>query len=246
MILTAQQIIDQALKLIGVLGVGTTLTDQEYTDSLLTLNLMIDRWNLTDLLVYSTNPHTFPFTPGKQKYTLGVGGDFNMIRPSKIDHISVLINTNPDLPIEVPLDANFDLEGWQNIVVKNITNLFPLYCYNNTGYPFMELNFWPIPQAATSSVVLYTWDLMPYIANLTDNVDLPTGYIDAIIYNLAIRLAQMFDRVPSADLIKEAANAKSDINDINSGSIALKLDPAFGGKSSAGSIAAKTYGRVMF
>jgi hypothetical protein len=245
MILTAQQIIDQALKLIGVLGVGTDITAQEYTDSLLTLNLMVDRWNLTDLLVYSTNPHVFPFVPGKQKYTLGTGGDWDMERPSKIDRISIQYNTNTGTPVEIPLDADFDLEGWQNIVIKNIPSLFPQFCYNNTGYPFMELNFWPIPQGQVN-VILYTWDQMPFINALADNVELPTGYTDAIIYNLAIRLAQMFDRVPSPQLLKEAAAAKSDINDINSGSPTIHVDPAFCGRRGSGSIGVRTQGRVVF
>ena len=205
---------------------------------------MVDRWNLSDLLVYSTNPHTFSLTANKQKYTLGTGGDFDIPRPSRIERVSILIPGSNNYNIELPIDATFDLEQWQSLVVKSTPSAFPLSMWNNTGYPFMELNFWPIPQQ-TCSVVLYTWDLMPQMVNLSNQIELPTGYSDAIIYNLAVRLAQLFDRVPTPSLVAEAKQAKADINDINAGTPAQHLDPMWSGNNSASSsIAAKSWGRV--
>jgi hypothetical protein len=244
MLITAQQVIDQALSLIGVKSTGSVITAEEYQDCLLTMNLMVDRWNLSDLLVYSTNPHTFAFVPNQQTYTLGTGGDFDMPRPSRIDRVSIQIPGSNNYNVELPIDADFDLESWQNLVVKQTPSQFPLCMWNNTGYPFMELNFWPIPQGPCS-VVLYTWDLMPQIVNLVDQIELPTGYSDAIIYNLAVRLAQLFDRVPSPQLLAEAKAAKSDINDINAGTPTTHYDPMWSGSNSAASnIAAKSWGRV--
>lgn len=247
MLLTAQQIIDQSLKLCGILGDGTLMTSQEYTDCLLQLNLMIDRWNLVDLLVYSTNPHTFSFISGKQYYTLGTGGDFDMPRPAKVDRISIQYagTSNSGIPVEMPIDQDFDLEHWQSLMVKNIPSIFPVICYNNTGFPFMNLGFWPIPQGP-ASVILYTWDLMPFIVNLIDIVELPTGYTDAIINNLALRLCQMFDRQPSQQLVSEAAQSKHEINDINAGTPTLHIDGMWLGNDRTGSTAAQTIGRVVF
>jgi len=241
---TAQDIIDQSLRLIGVLGDGTSITAKEYTDCLLTLNMMVDRWNLTDLLVWSTNPHTFPLVMGKQSYNLGTGGDFDMLRPSRVERISIQYPSNTGVPLEFPLDAEFDLEKWQAVIVKNIPGAFPVICYNNTGYPYMQLNFWPIP-TAPCNVILYTWDRMPYIVNLTDIVDLPTGYTDAIVYNLAIRLAQMFDRQPSDMLIREAMQAKHDVNDVNLGTPSGKIEGMWSIGNRANNIATTSIGRVV-
>ncbi len=246
MILTAQQIIDQSLRLIGVLGVGTEITAQEYSDCLQQLNLMVDKWNLVDLLVYSTNPHIFPFISGQQSYTLGTGGDWDMPRPARIDRMSIQYPNNSTVPIELAIDANFNLESWQNIIVKNIPGQFPLVCWNNTGFPYMTLNFWPIP-SGPANVVLYTWDMMPLVPNLVSNVELPTGYSDAIIFNLAVRLCMMFDRQPSQMLLQEAMKAKNDINDINADIPSLHYDPMFAGSNAPNlSIAAKSYGNVVF
>ncbi|MCI4436727.1 MAG: hypothetical protein JHC33_07980, partial [Ignisphaera sp.] len=218
-------------------------TADEYQLALKTLNRMIDRWNLNDLLVYSTNPHTFPFVPGKQAYTLGATGDFDMPRPSRIERISIQYG-DPAMPIELGIDADFDLEAWQNLVVKKTPSVFPLACYNNTGYPFMELNFWPVP-SGPANVILYTWDLMPFIVSLADTIDLPTGYSDAIVYNLAIRLAQLFDRVPSPSLVQEAKQAIHDINDINDSTPTIHYDAMFHGNGN-GNIAAKSIGYTIF
>lgn len=240
---TALAIVDSALNLIGVLGDGTTITPKEYSDSLLQLNRMLDRWNLTDVLIYATNPHTFPLVPGQQSYNLGLTGDFNMARPSRIERISIQYPATSGVLLELPLDQDFDLEHWQSIVVKDIPSAFPVICYNNTGYPFMNLNFWPYP-TAPCNVILYTWDMMPIITNLTDIVALPAGYTDAIVYNLAIRLAQLFDRAPSANLIQEARQAKHDINTINAGTPTLHIDGMWSGNRNS-SLAAQSIGRVV-
>jgi len=243
MIETAIEVIDSAFGLIGVYSTGSTITPEEYQLALKTLNRMIDRWNLNDLLVYSTNAHVFPFVPGQQKYTLGATGDFDMPRPSKIERLSVQYG-DPANPIELGIDADFDLEAWQNLVVKKTPSVFPLCCYNNTGYPFMELNFWPIP-SGPANVILYTWDLMPFVSDLSDIIELPTGYTDAIVYNLAIRLAQLFDRVVSPSLLMEAKQAIRDINNINDGTPVQHYDPMWsGGKN--GNVATQSIGRVVF
>ena len=244
MLETAQDIIDSAFGLIGVYSTGNTITPEEYQLALKTLNRMVDRFNLSDLLVYSTNPHTFPFVPGQQSYNLGTGGDFDMPRPSKIEAMSIILNNDQGSPMELPIDVNFDLESWQHLVVKNIPSTFPVACYNNTGFPYMLLNFWPVPTVTTSSIKLYTWDLMPFINNLNDMVELPTGYSDAIVYNLAIRLAQLFDRPASPELVKEAALAKHDINDINAGTPTLHIGSEWGQRNN-GSLAAQSIGRVV-
>lgn len=245
MLITAQQAIDQALKTIGVLGTGTTITAQEYEDSLFALNLMLDSWSISDTFVYSNSSHTFPFIPGQQVYTLGTGGDFDYPRPANVERISVLYPGTGTTPVELPLDIATDLEDWQNITVKDTPSVFPLICYINYSFPLMELNFWPIPNG-NASVILYTWDLLPNnLANLTDIIELPQGYSEAVILNLAVKLAQMFDRQPSPQLLSDARQAKHAINDINAGTPTLHYDPLFAGRSGALSMAYKSFGRVV-
>jgi len=186
---------------------------------------------------------TFPLTANKQSYTLGTGGDFSTPRPVKIEKLSVIYSGTGTTSIELPLDAAFNLEQWQNICVKSTPSNFPLACYIRPEYPNQILNFWPIP-TGPASIILYTWDQMPNLVNLTDLIELPQGYSDALIYNLAVRLCQMFDRVPSPQLLQEAKEAKHDINDINAGSVALHLDPMWTG-GRATNLAAQSMGYTV-
>ena len=220
MIETAKSIIDSSLKLIGVLGVGTEVTTAEYDECLLQLNRLMDTWNNDDLLVYSITANTFPLVIGTKTYTLGEQGDFNMVRPSRIEKVSIVYGTSPE--IELPISAENQVENWQNIVVKDVTSTFPLFVYLNYNFPHIECNFWPVP-GAPCAVRFYVWEPFPLVQTIDDDIVLPPGYSDALVYNLALRLAQLFDRQPSQHVQQMAIRTASSINDINSGSISLKI-----------------------
>lgn len=228
--ITVRKIIEGSFKLLGIMSDGSTLTAAEYDDALDTFNDLVQAWNLENLLVYSTNRDTFPFVSGQQTYTLGTGGNFNMPRPTRIERASISYNISPS--VEIPLKL-IDVESWQNIAVKETQGTFPLYLYINNGYPYTELNFWPVP-TGPSQVILYTWHQLDIAANLDTVLSLPQGYNRALKYNLAMEIASMFDKVPTAIVQRNAILSKSSINDINAGSPIATADSAFARKSSVG------------
>ena len=57
------------------------------------LNQMIDAWNADRLAIFTVSSNDFPFILGQQSYTLGSGGDFDMIRPARITGISAILLT---------------------------------------------------------------------------------------------------------------------------------------------------------
>lgn len=228
--ITVRKIIESSFKLLGIMSDGSTLTASEYEDALDSFNDLIQAWNLENLLVYSTNRDIFPFSPGQQTYNLGAGGDFNMPRPTRIERASISYNISPS--VEIPLKL-IDVESWQNIAVKETSGTFPLYLYINSGYPFTELNFWPVP-TGPAQVILYTWHQLDVAANLDTILSLPQGYNRALKYNLAMEISSMFDKIPTAIVQRNAILSKSSINDINSGSPIATADSAFARKSSAG------------
>ena len=146
--------------------------------------------------------------------------------------------------IELPLDPGMDLEHWQAITVKGVQSLWPMCMYNDFGFPFMTLKFWPIPNGS-ASCKLYTWDIIEAPATLDAMVELPMGYSAALINNLALLVCQMFDRQPSDYLIAEARASKHDINGIND-QIAPQMhtDPLWGGVSGSTAMFLASRGRV--
>ena len=229
MIETANTLILDAYGLLGIPGEGASLTADETSLAIRVLNRMIGNWNIKDLLVYAVTATTFPFVANKKTYMLGSGGDFDFPRPSRIERMSVVYpnpTMNPASTVEIPVTF-LNLQEWQNVAVKNVQGtLFPSLCYNDDSYPFMTLNFWPAP-GATCSCILYTWDMLPEIVNLTDVISLPPGYTQALLTNLAVKLAPYFSITPSDQIVSDALESKHDIDGINSGALGIVNDPMY-------------------
>src|SRR6185437_12895704 len=130
---TAFDIITSALKLVGVLADGETPSDDTANQGLSVFNDMIDGWNAERNAIFTTRTDDFPLILGKQAYTLGAGGDFNIPRPARIDAMSAILLSNPSNPVEVPMNL-WSVEDWQNVPVKSVSGSFPLSCYDD-GVP---------------------------------------------------------------------------------------------------------------
>jgi len=203
---TALDLITSSLRLINVLASGEPCPIDMANDSLMVLNDMIDSWNAQRLAIYTTRSDDFPLVSGKQSYTLGIDGDFNMTRPPQIDGMSAILLYNPSNPVEVPITM-FAVDQWQNqLPVKSVAGSFPLICYDTGDFPLRTLNFWPIPTVSTNKVRIYSWQQLA-AQSLSVAVSFPPGYRQAIRYNLAVLLAAEYAS-PLADVVSTVA-AKS-------------------------------------
>jgi hypothetical protein len=193
---TALDIITSALKLTAVLADGETPDINTANQGLSVLNDMIDAWNADRLAIYTTRSDDFPYVLGKQSYTLGSGGDFDIPRPARIDAMSTMLIQNPSNPIEVPITL-FSVDDWQlKVPVKQVNGSFPLICYDTGDFPLRTLNFWPIPSQQQNAVRIYSWQALA-AQTLQSQVSFPPGYAEAIRYNLAVRIAAEFGVDPS-------------------------------------------------
>src|ERR1700742_374469 len=125
----ALDLIASALRLINVIAAGEFVPEPMANDALQVLNDMIDSWNTDSLAIYTTRTDDFPFVLGKQSYTLGAGGDFNIPRPPEITGMSTIQLTDPDNPVEIPI-AMYTIAEWQTQipVKKGVTGSIPLIC----------------------------------------------------------------------------------------------------------------------
>lgn len=230
----ALDIISSAMRLIGSLAEGETLPSSSASDGLLVLNGMVDSWQIERLMLFTTQPvakdiNGIPFTlNGQQSYTLGTGGTLNYPRPPRVDRYSIVVLNNPAQPLELPIDSLTDAE-WQMIPVKNVSSALPTTVYNDLGFPFMTLSFWPIPNTAVQ-LILYIWVALSQFADLVTDYTFPPGYNEALRYNLALRLiaeypgnypAQVMQTVPAL-----ATAAISKIKSFNTPLSYLYCDPA--------------------
>ena len=85
----------------------------------------------------------------------------------------------------------YDDVQWQGIANKSTSSLLPQVCFDDGGFPDRLLSFWPIPTQA-NPITLYVWTALTQFADMTLPMTFPPGYLEAIRYNLAVRLFAEF------------------------------------------------------
>ena len=222
--MNAQQITSAALRVIGSLASGETPTNAEAQDALSILNMQMDSWNAERLAIFTVASQAFTFTPNQQAYTVGAGANFNIPRPPRIEKISTILLTNPAQPLELPLQM-LTFEQWQQVPVKAVPSTIPTMVYDDGGFPYRTLSFWPIPTQANQAV-LYFWTALTQFADLVTDYTFPPGYFEAIKYQLAMRLYPEFGRPVDPAIERIAIEALERIKSFNVPILPLGVDPA--------------------
>lgn len=186
-----------ALREIGVLAQGEPIDGDTQTDCQLRANLMLDSWNAERLMIFQVqrtindiNGNPLALTAGQQTYTVGAGGNFNIPRPARIERMGIISLTNPQQPLELPMDYLTD-EQWANIPVKNIQSSLPLMVWDDQGFPLRNLWYWCVPNIQVNTAI-YVWTALTQFTSLTTSYELPPAYMEAVVYNLALRLGPSY------------------------------------------------------
>ncbi len=226
--MTALDLINGSLRLLGVLATGEAPAADEANDALNALNEMLDSWSTESLLIYAKIIESFALVGGQQVYTMGSGGNFNTARPLSVERAAIsVLSSNP--ANEIPLEL-LNLDQWANINVKTVTSSIPLKLYIDGANPLTNLNLWPIPTVA-NNIVLYSWKPLSSIATLQTAIVIPPGYLKALRFNLAMTLAAEFGRQVDPIVAAGAAESKASIKRMNVKDQLLVTDPAIAAHS---------------
>lgn len=228
--LTAVSLITRALKTIGVLAAGDTPGGYMITDSFLDLNEMMGSLAIQPQTIPVVTREVFTLTAGRggttDPYTIGPGGDFNTSRPADIESAGLLLNSSTPA-VEVPRAVLTD-EAYQAIAIKDLaSSLFTSVYYSQTFASGLgEINLWPVPNIATNSLVLYRSEQLSTFTNLTATYYVPNGYAEMLRYQLAVRLAMVFQKPVSDGLERMAALSLANVKRANNKIFDLTTDPA--------------------
>jgi len=214
-------VIYQAFRICGVLGNAQRnfqTSGSYYADALLILNAMLDQWNAQKLTILSYSINDFDLVAGQQEYTIGVSGNFNITRPSKIERAGlVYTSANPAQPIEVPMEI-LTLDGWKSLPQKNVCSVYPLQLYYDMQYNagLGNIYVYPIPNQI-NPLRLYLWSVAGQFANVGATVQVAPGYVKAMQYCLAKELAMQFPERAhwTPQLEKEANDAFDWLKSLN-------------------------------
>jgi hypothetical protein len=208
---TANDQINGALRLLGVLAEGETPSAATSQDALAALNQMIDSWSTERLAVFSTQDQVFSWPPGAISRTLGPTGDFVGERPILVDDSTYFRDPSSGISYGLKL---INQQQYNGIAVKTVTSTYPQVMWVNMEYPDIYMAVYPVP---TKVLEFHIVSVKPLTApaNLATVLAFPPGYLRAFRYCLACELAPEFGVEPSPTVMRVAMTSKRNLKRIN-------------------------------
>jgi len=196
--IAAIDLIRRSMLLINAVAAGEMPADGDLNDALITLNELLDSWNLQTLAVYNTPVENLVLTPGQATYNWGpTAGPTGFTSPRPIFiHNATCVRAGITTPVEVITQDQYDA-----ITLKSTSqSLVEKVLYIN-DFPLGKLTCYPVPsEAVTLSLNTSTQIVGP--VTLQSVIALPPGYLRAIRYCLAV------------ELWPEYSNSTTDINTV--------------------------------
>ena len=123
-----------------------------------------------------------------------------------------LVLNNGQIPVSYPMMImNYD--DYNAVRLKTLSTNFPAYLYYQPSFPLAEVYIYPIFAPNDPSTIgpayinITSWKPFDVIVDPTAYIELPPGYWEAIVFNLAVRIAEeyQFQIRPQTVAIGEAA-----------------------------------------
>ena len=216
----ASTLIDRAMRLISQISPSVSPTTEEYATCLTALNAMSDSWRTEGLISVTVQDESLTLVSTQASYTIGLGGDLNTNRPTKI-YGAYLVDSGG-----VSYDVNIiESDEYASIGLKSSSSTLPNYLYYSADVPLGNLWVYPVPSAAHTLHVLTPTPAGSYATTAT-TAYLAPGWEDALVYNLAVRIAPEFEKMPSPLVIDTAKQTKANIKRANMRPIKLHSELA--------------------
>jgi hypothetical protein len=189
---TVQNILDSAARKVGI----TSLSSDDLTNALEDLNNLLGVLGIEFLAPYITRENK-TLTIGDAEYTIGSSGDLNTVRPTALVDIYIQDSNGYDYPIEVINGADYN-----DITIKT-TEARPEKVYFLPEYPLAKVIFDCEPDEAYVAYFEFQKGFTEY-TSVNDTVTLPNEYKSALIYNLAVMMAEDHSIVPNKTVLDTA------------------------------------------
>lgn len=217
--MTITTLITSSLRKIGVVASGEVPDVNELYDTLAALQSMLRSWSAAKINVFATAEDTLTLVVGTGSYTWGTGGNINSARPHSVTYAYILDSAGTSHPVSVKTEA------WYKALAVKTTSARPYGLFLHPLFPLAYLYLYPVPDAAET---LYLGSLKPFTETssfdaLESTLAMPVEYEEAIIYNLAVRMAPEFGKTIPAEV---AVIAKSSYDRLITLNAANQVEPA--------------------
>jgi hypothetical protein len=220
---TVRDFVAASLRELGVLAAGEVSSDDEATSGREVLNRMVNAWKAEQVFIYKNAATDCALVPGTQTYTVGDGGDFDVLRPMHLISITIR-DASAATPYEMSLRMMTD-QDWAEVRIKTQQAYRPQACYYNLTYPLATLVFWPIPTSATLTGVIYAPEGIDEFPSINTTISLPPGYERMIVKNLAVELAPSYEATVSPQLERQAQDSLAVVLRANKNLQEQRFDP---------------------
>ncbi len=193
---TVGDLITAAFRKVGIYVPTTAQT----ASALISLNNMIGSWGIEQLRP-SVTRESFTVSSGTASYTMGPSGTWNTVRPIKIENAFLRDSAGYDTPLDI-----ISAKDYNDISYKS-TSATPSAIYFVPEETQAKVFFDYTPDTAYT-IYLESWKSITEFASTSESIALPNEYKEAIIYNLAISLAEDWDRVVSQSVHMKARETK--------------------------------------
>ena len=208
---TANDQINGALRLLGVLAEGETPSAATSQDALAALNQMVDSWNTERLAVFSTQDQVRTWPAGSISQTLGPSGTLVGQRPILIDDATYFRDAATNISYGIKL---INQQQYDGIAVKTVTSTYPQVLWVNMSYPDIQMYVYPVPIKPLEFHFISVSPLMN-VPSLSTDITMPPGYLRAFKYNLALEIAAEFGINPNPQVSRIAMTSKRNLKRIN-------------------------------
>lgn len=184
--ITARQLIDSALRKLGVLIQGESATTTQDTEAILALNILLKQFFTLGMPFYREYTHTItPLVAGTSAYNISpditspLGAVYNVYE-------AFLRNTTTQ--IDIPLKV-ISREEYYSLTDKTQQGVPVQVAISHDG---LQAYLYLTPDSTTASsstVLLYGYKQNDTIVDATDVLAMPQEWLRAVVYNLAVDLA---------------------------------------------------------
>lgn len=188
-------IIKEALELLGVLGEGESPNANQLTSCGMTLNMMVKHWQADGLNIFALAKQTVNLVADTASYTLSPRpmAIMNCVREHSTDgtHIPCdILNRNDYVGLTDKTSGGAPVSVYYDPQVGTANKLY----------------VWPVPEDTTYDLVVWYQRTLEDFDAATDDADFPQEWYLPLAYNLAVAIAPKYG-IPAGKLDRIAAAA---------------------------------------
>lgn len=194
---TVRQVVTQAMRKSGILAFGEDAESDDADAVRDELEIMLKGWQNAGYNLWTKTAMSLTLTTAAA-YTL------DPVRPLRI--LSARLKRNGT---EIPMEQ-MTRDEYDSLPVKTTTGQ-PTQFYYDRQREAARFYVWPVLSSASGETVEITYDReLEDIASLSDAIDVPGEWLDAVVYNLAARIGET---VPSERTPAIMARARQLLSD---------------------------------